>query len=503
MMKMNTLRLLTLCAIVGLTLLVSACDFSELNEDPNSPTQVTDPLQLSALLSTFSYEVVGNEPARTPSLWVQQLAANASPLTEDNYELTSTDVNNLWEFTSYTNVMNNARDLDERATENGNFAYAAIAKTIHAFNLGVVTDLWGDVPYSEAFDPLNTQPAYDAQEDVYAGIFNLLNGAIEDFGKNSVQTPGGDDLLYGGDMQKWERLAHTLLARFHMRLTNAPGNDAQARAQQALDALQNGFQSNADDADFQYFDEVGAENPWYQFTIDSKWVVSRQLSKQYVDLLKTRSDPRLVVQARQTGAVNSGGVVADFTPAPITPAVFDLDDSTYVGHTNGTAGTLIENISSIGTFYSAPGAALTWISYAEAKFLEAEATLITQGAAAADPIYRDAIAASMDKLGIDPADRDAHIASRPTLTAGTALEDIITEKYIANFLSLENFNDWRRTGYPALQPVANRPQTPSGTIPVRYPYPQSELSTNSASVEATGLPPGFAGLEVPVWWDAN
>jgi hypothetical protein len=310
-------------------------------------------------------------------------------------------------------------------------------------------------------------------------------------------------LLYGGDLQKWDRLAHTLLARFHIHLTNAPGNDAQDRAQQALDALQNGFQSNADDADFQYFDEVGSENPWYQFTIDGKWVFSRQLSEHYVELLKTRLDPRLPVQARQTGAVTSSGVVSDFTPAPITPAVFDLDDSTYVGHMNGTSGTLIENISSIGTFYSAPDAALTWLSYAEAKFIEAEATLITQGAAAADPIYREAITASMDKLGIDPADRDDYLASRPPLTADTALEAIITEKYIANFLSLENFNDWRRTGFPTLTPVMNRPQTPSGIIPLRYPYPQSELSTNSASVEATGVPAGFAALETPVWWDTN
>ena len=499
----NPLRRFTLCTALGLMLLMGACDFSDLNEDPNSPTNVTDPLQLSALLASFSYEVIGNEPARTPAMWMQQLAANAQPLTEDNYDLTSTDVNNLWEFTSYTNVMNNARDLDQRATENGNTAYAAIAKTIYAFNLGVATDLWGDIPFSEAFDPLNTQPAFDAQEDVYAGVFDLLNQAITDFGANSVQTPGGDDLLYGGDLQKWERLAHTLLARFHMRLANAPGNSAADRAQQALDALQNGFQSNADDADFQYLDEVGSENPWYQFTIDSKWVVSRQLSKHYVDLLKTRQDPRLMVQARQVGAVTSAGVVAGFTPDPITPVVFDLNDSTYVGHTNGQSGTRIEDISSIGTFDSAAGASLTWISYAEAKFIEAEATFITQGAAAADPIYRAAITASMDKLGIDAADRDDYLASRPALTAGTAMEAILTEKYIANFLSLENFNDWRRTGFPTLTPVTNRPQTPSGIIPVRYPYPQSELSTNSASVDATGVPAGFAALETPVWWDAN
>lgn len=490
--------------LCGAALLVlGACDMAEINDNPNSPTEVSEALQLSGLLGHFSYEVVGNDPARTPSLWMQQLAANATPLTADNYDHKATDVNNLWEFASYTAVMNNARDLDERATANGNFAYAGIAKTILAFNLGIVTDLWGDVPWSEAFDPANTTPAYDAQEQVYDAVVGLLEGAIEDFGRDSPMTPGADDLLYGGDMQKWERLAYTLLARYHMHLTNAPGSDAAQRAQQALAALQNGFQSNADDADFQYVDAVGSENPWYQFTIDGKWVVSRQLSAHYVELLKTRQDPRLAVQARQTGAVTSAGPVAGFTPVPFTEEHFALDDPTYQGHVNGVQGTSIAGISSIGAFYSAPDAPVTWISYAEAKFIEAEATLITEGATAADPIYRAAIAASMDKLGIDPADRDAYIARRPALSGDGALEEMITEKYIANFLNLETYNDWRRTGYPTLTPVTNRPQTPSGIIPLRYQYPQSELATNGESVEAVGIPPGFAGMEVPVWWDTT
>lgn len=500
-MKTRPLPLFSL--IAALLLVVSACDLADINDNPNSPTTVSEELQLAGLLGHFSYEVVGNEPARTPSLWTQQIAANASPLTADNYDQKATDVNNLWEFTSYTAVMNNARDLDAQATENGNFAYAGIAKTVLAFNLAIVTDLWGDVPWSEAFDPVNTTPAYDTQEQVYAAVFDLLDGAISDFNQPSPRSPGSDDLLYGGDMTKWARMAHTLQARFHLRLSSAPGNDAAQRAQQALTALQNGFQSNADNADFQYFDANGSENPWYQFTIDGKWVVSRQLSKHYVDLLKTRQDPRLAVQARQAGAVGNGGPVGGFTPAPFTASDFELSDPTYQGHVNGIQGVAINAISSIGHFYSDADAPLNWLNYAEATLIEAEATLITQGAAAADPIYRTAIAASMDQLGVDPADRDAYIASRPALTEEAALEEIITEKYIANFLNLENYNDWRRTGYPALHPVTNRPQTPSGIIPLRYPYPQSELSTNSASVAATGIPQGFPALEVPVWWDTT
>lgn len=496
-------RFPALLLALGLLFTAGACDLAEINENPNAPTFVPENLQLSGLLANFSYQVIGNEPARTPNLWMQQIATNGTPLTADNYDVRATDVNNMWEFFSYTDVMNNARILNEQATENGNYAYSAIAKTILAWNLGIVTDLWGSAPWTEAFDPSNTTPAYDEQQVIYASIYELLEGAIADYDQSSRQTPGSDDLLYGGDMQRWERLTHTLLARFHMHLTEAPGNDAATRAQQALDALEGGFQSNADDADFQYYDAQGAENPWYQWTIDGKWTTTEQMAQHYIDLLKTREDPRLAVQARQVGAVTSAGPDASFVPEPFDAEDYDLNDGTYVGHQNGLSGSSTPQVSSIGSFYSAPGAPLNWISYAEAKFIEAEATLIVDGAAAADPIFRDAIAASMDKLGIAASARDAYIASRPALSTTNALEELMTEKYVANFLSLEVYNDWRRTGFPELEPVSNRPQTPNGIIPLRYPYPQSERNTNVESVEATGIPAGFSALERPVWWDTT
>ena len=486
-----------------LLLFVAACDLAEINEDPNNPLQTPENLQLSALLGNFSYQVIGNEPARTASQWMQQTAWNGTQPSTDTYHHDESAVNNTWEFFSYTSVMKGAVDLNEQATANGNFAYAAIAKTILAWNLSVVTDLWDEVPYSEAFDPSITSPAYDTQEEVYAAIFGLLDGAIADYAKASPVSPGSDDLLYGGDMARWERLTHTLQARLHLHLVNAPDNDAATRAQQALAALQEGFMSNADNADFAYFDVTGEENPWHQWVIDGKWDTRNQLSSQYVSLLKSREDPRLPIQARQVGAVDNNSLVAGFSPMPFMEADYQMSDPTYVGHQNGVTGVGASNVSSIGAFYSAADAPLTWLSYAEAKFIEAEARLILSGAAAADPIYREAIAASMDQLGVDPADADAYIASRPPLTAQNALEEIITEKYVANFLHFEPYNDWRRTGYPELTPVTSNPATPSGMIPLRYPYPASELNRNPESIAATGVPVGYAAMEIPVWWDAN
>lgn len=482
-------------AILAVTLFVfmGACEgFLDVNEDPTAPSEVPENLQLSALLGVFSYQTIGNEPARTTSRWTQQLAWTGFPPSSDNYDFDESGPNNFWNG-SYTLVLNNARELEAMADESGNRAYAGISKIIQAWSFAILTDLWNEIPYSEAFDPSNSTPAYDDQELIYTEISGLLEAALNDLAADSPESPGTDDLLYGGDIGKWERLANTLLARYHLRLTHAPGHDAAEQANRALSALASGFTSNADDADFQYYDNDGEENPWYQFAIDGKWDTRDQLSAHYVNLLKDLNDPRLPVQARPVGAVDNNGLVSGFDPE--TPE--------YEGNVNGEEGGGAVNFSSVGTFYSAPDAPLTWVSFAEAKFIEAEAVFITSGPAAAQSIYEEAIRASMEKLGISQEETDAYIAGLPSLVAsGDALNEIITQKYIANFLSLENYNDWRRTGYPVLEPAADA-VTPSGGIPVRYPYPNSEHQNNAENVASTGVPIGYESLEMNVWWDSG
>ena len=133
------------------------------------------------------------------------------------------------------------------------------------------------------------------------------------------------------------------------------------------------------------------------------------------------------------------------------------------------------------------------MNYSEALFLKAEATLILSGAAAATPIYQEAITNDMTKLGLDPTSPEVmdYLASRGTLSEGNALRMIMEEKSIANFLSIENYNDWRRTGFPELTIVEN-PFMP--TVPARLPYPLSEVTSNNQ-------PQHTLTIRDPVWWD--
>jgi hypothetical protein len=381
--------------------------------------------------------------------------------------------------------MHNAKLLDEKATANGNFHYAGLAKIMLAWNMSIVTDLWGEVPYSEAWQIDKTiKPKYDTQESVYRAIQELLDNALADLDKESILSPSTDDLVYpqasraawrNNSLPKWERLAYTLKARFHMRLTNAPGYDPVTQSNLALAALANGFKSNADNATFAYDDRLGSENPWYQYTIDGKWIDDARLSESYVKRLQTLNDPRLPIQAQPD------------------------DEGLYRGAPNGVGSLLNDTISNIGNFYSDADASLQWLTYAEAKFLEAEATFRVQGAAAAEPVYRQAVQASMNELSVDPAEAQTYVTALPALDAANALEQIMEQKYIALFLQFEPYNDWRRTGYPNDLELAEDAVTP--TIPVRFPYPEQELLNNAENVNQTGVPVGFGALTIPVWWD--
>jgi hypothetical protein len=260
-----------------------------------------------------------------------------------------------------------------------------------------------------------------------------------------------------------------------------------ARANQALDALAGAFTSNADDADFTYPGGDDARNPLWMFQDQRNTFVA---ANYIIELLKSRNDPRL--------------------PVMFTPIVYDSARGTnrylatterYVGHANGTSPLADSTVSWVGPFFSAEDAPLNLASYSDQKFTEAEARLIVTGAAAADAPYREGIRANMEKLGVSSGDIDAYLAARPdlgTMAADTALKAIITEKYITNFLKVEPWNDWRRTGYPNFpSPV---PQAMLPNVPQRVRTPGSELSNNINSVTATGIPLGLDGMNTKVWW---
>jgi hypothetical protein len=286
--------------------------------------------------------------------------------------------------------------------------YHGIAKFIFAWSFSIATDSWGPVPFADAFDPQIREPAYDEQKVVYEGVQKLIDEAVAEMAKTEGKNPGIVDLLYRGDMAKWGKLAHTVQAQLHMRLTTAPGENKTDRAQKALTELAKGFASNADDADFAYPGGNNRRPPWYaigrgnESNNNASFVADAFL----LGMMQQRSDPRIRVF---------------FQPAPL-----DTPNIVYRGHVSGSGSGGSRDFSRIGNYFAGDSASLNWVSYAHAKFLEAEARLYVSGAAAADPAYRAAIRANMEKLRVASADIDAYLAARPPLASSTnALAEIM------------------------------------------------------------------------------
>ncbi len=456
---MKKIKIIIALAAVSL-LAVNCRKFLDVNKDPNNPLSVSEGLILSPAEITLSTNVVGGYNGVTLSYWMQYLSLNQSSPDVETYYILPADVDNSWTFYLYPNILNNLNNMVIQAEAAGHVEYAAIGKTLMAYSLAIITDEWGDVPYSQALKfPAVLKPKYDTQESIYGSIQSLLDSAIYYAGQpTSLQPAGGDDYIYGGDMSKWTKFAYMLKARYYLRLSAAPGHTASVQADSALTALQNGFASNDDNALAPYPGTPGSENPWYENTLPGAGGVV--MSSSFVDSLVARKDPRLPIIATKGKHGNYAGRIIGSDPAA-DPDSFSVVNTFYGGYLplspNNSAGA---------------AASVFLATYAEQLFIASEATFYKSGTAAATPIYGAAIGAHMDMLGVAAADKATYIASRGPLTDENAVHQIIDEKYVADFLSLETYNDWRRTGFPVLQ-LAQNPYV--NYIPQRWPYPTNAI----------------------------
>jgi hypothetical protein len=442
---MRQIKILSILAVVILMITASSCKngFLEgVNDNPNSPSEVTPRVLLPGAQGNLAY-AFGGDAARYAGLMTQYFTgASRQFFGFNNYVFTEEDFNNLWN-NMYAATMKNYYTIMEAETANpGAYTiYAGISKILMAYSLGLATDLWGDVPYSEAFlGNENLTPSYMAQQDVYNQIQTLLDEAIADMNDDpgdDFDVPDANDFIYEGDVASWIGLAYALKAKFFIHLTKVEGT---AAAQSALQAINDGGAI----ADAAYPYNSSGPGPWYQYIEQRDDIV---YDGSCLQLMSSRDDPRY-------------GVYVDV-------------NGDYWGE------------GYLGSFFSADGSPTYLMTEFERKFIEAEAKLWTGDAAGAQTAFTEAIQASMDFYGVDGA---AYIAAYGTLNAGTELEQIITEKWIANYLNPESWTDMRRTGFPVLE--SNVPGTP---IPDRFIYPTNErlYNPNSTNQNSDMYSPGF------------
>lgn len=451
---MKNLKVWLLILVVAFA---NACtkDFEEINTNPNQAEEVPLTNVLLSATTQGVRRVHGASMNMTyAGLWAQHYA-KIQYIDEDWYAYRSDALTAHWDGL-YAGPLADLQDILNRAPASSNMRAAAL--TLKSYYFGVATDMWGEVPYTEALDPDRTvNPAYDSQEDIYAGIIADLEQASAMWGQTDVLGVG--DVIYGGDVTLWKKFTNSLLARYLNRAKHKNPAYA-ARLATLLSNPGDLIASNAENALMTYPDATPAgSNPLY----NNKYNDGRNdhvVSETLVNLLA--GDPRLPVYAE----VNNAGL--------------------YVGQPNGTVEpNPFSAVSQIGSKFRDDYAAPSYLfTYAEVLFIRAEAENFK-------PAYFAGIEASCEQNGVT-ADQ-AFLDAAEAAYNDNAARAIATQKWIALFGDgCEAFTEFRRTGFPSEVVEVPLSQYPGRGVPKRFAYPTSETGNNKLNLEAALTRQGLA-----------
>ena len=510
--------------IAGIAVLMSAflfifdsCtkNFEEINTDPDNAelSQAAPDMLLTNAIEVlndrvnevFTGEEMGN-------CWVQH-QAKVQYTDEDRYIYRTSVVNAAWT-SLYANSGMDVQTLYNVAVDRQNTSYQGVALVLQSYIASLITDLWGPVPYKQAWTGSSAlSPVYDSQDSIYFSILAKL--ALANSLLDPVNGPGiSGDIMYDGDLMKWKKFANSLSLRLLLRMSGV--TSVQSFVGTEMKKIVNDpvnypiFESNADNAALQYLGSAPNNHPWNE---NRKTRDDHRVSKTITDQMWTESpyvDWRICLYAELSGNNTYEGMLNGLT-------------SSQAASYNGNG---IKNTSKVGSFFTSATCPGILMSFAELKFILAEAAFkgfIDGGDVKAGEYYIEGIVGSYNQYGDDllSAVDNALGLPSPTWTPDSLALDFIANEYYgwdpANGMmligvqkwaamfdqGLQAFIEWRRTGYPELEPAAE-PAPEVDYMPLRFPYPTDEYARNKSNVEAAlGLLGGEDDLNTRVWWDVN
>jgi hypothetical protein len=516
----------SIAALFAGILLFNSCtkDFEEINTDPNNAiAELAAPdMMLTNAIESMTDRVheifLGHEMG---SCWVQHMA-KVQYTDEDRYMPRLAVINNTWTSLYAASGMD-VYTMYNVAVERNHNNYQGVAIVLQCYISSVLTDLFGPIPYSAAWQggtsPTGLLPAYDSQEFVYRDMVAKLKAA------NTLLDPDGleigGDILFNNDISSWKKFANSLRLRLLLRMSakDASFVTTEMSAMVADPATYPVFESNADNAALAYLGSAPNNHPINE---NRKTRDDHRVSENFIDMLTNYGDYRIMVFANPT-ALNT------FTGLP--NGLLSSQAAAFNG--NGLA-----NTCKIGSYFTAATAPGQLMSYAELQFILAEAALkgyIPGGITAAKTFYDAGVTGSFMQYEAPLQEIfDAHAGSTygglsigdpytvaeelawhitdaaapaffdaATITNDHALELILEQKYIAMFdQGLQSAFEWRRTRIPVLTPAAAG--VLGGKIPLRVTFPTDEYARNPSNVSAAvSLLGGADLLTTKVWWDVN
>ncbi len=481
-------------------------DFEEINTNPTSPPQVPgDFLFTNAQWNAhqggywvFSILMLGN--------WVQHNGNQNSGFSMAHYQDRGQDYAGFWN-DKYLLLSDLKKAIEEVDAQEDPGEFSNVKKAeIEILSVELwyyLTQMVGDIPYSQALQPEEaTSPVYDAQEVIIADLFNRLEAAINTLRGSSIAAFGGADVFYGGEPQQWVKYGNSLMLRMALGIENG---DAGLASQKAALAMQGPLLESTDDNAVLPTDNGGPAFRHPMWGLDNLATSDRPfLGEFFVDLLIETNDPRLPIIATPTQRSLDAGTT-EYRGIPAAP-----DDAIYAD-----VNANLDNYSNANSNWFSGQATnynkgINRMTFASVSFNKAEAVLKGYASGNAQQFFEEGIRAAMSvppfsDAGVTEAQIDAYIAENGTLTGSTEeqIEKVITQNYIQNFMDQEfdAYIDWRRTGFPQLNPGSNPGET-GGLIPRRFKYSENEVVLNEANYNAAvaGLSQGDSYLS-KVWSD--
>lgn len=484
--------------------LASCDDFLNVNTNPNYPEDASPAAKLPSIISNGFQQQYALSVLTTQN-FTQHVAGRAAGLGVDQFFLAS-GANPFND--TYFRAASNIGPMIDRANREQGWYFVGAGKTLMAALLFHLTDIFGNIPYSDAFKgAVNYSPKYDSQESVYAAMDKLLDEAIVEFRKTQpASAPKFDrnsDILFQGDVQKWIRLCYSLKARQYNHLSKK----AAYNPTRILEQIDQGIKTNGDDAQVTFSNVQQAQTNFFGFARAN--FSNRTFGRFFINLLNGRTlgarDPRFVIiapdTARSLGAINGAG----------TTGVGNLaaGASDFYGQYATATPPAANTAPSVEGWYTRSVGVQMLVTNAEMRFVEAEAAFRANNRDRAYQAYIAGITAHCDKLGVPVAQRTAYLQSSAVRqsASGLTMGDIMRQKYIAMFLNPEAWVDMRRHDYSSeiytgfTPPTGVNPQL-MGQYPRRFLPGSTELLYNLTNAYSElGQIPEAQWITTPMWWD--
>lgn len=481
-MKKYKIHLFSLVAALGLS---SCDDYLDVNDSPNNPTYetVTPNLALSGAI-TQPYRTFSTLPNELGNLFMNSWGGNVNAFTgiftvQFDLNIDNSFYSRIWDNMFLTTLgLTNIQNYPSGDYTN----HKAIAKIVKSFYFQYLVDLYGDIPYSQAHNPLNPTPVYDNAQTVYRNLVSELDAAIEmiDNAPAGTKAVAGEDPVFAGNMANWKKFANTVKLRLLIRESGVAASQAYLQTE-FQELINSGAQFLTDDAKVNpgYSNANNdRQNPFYNtYGYQINETTPRQ---SYTSVVATDNaikslngvkygviDPRLSRLFKQNGGVWNG-VIQGQTGIDALPDLANLGPG------------LIKNSAQDGYLFTA----------AESYFLQAEAVFRGYLPGTAQTLFEDGVKKSFALLGATAQQGLDYVAAinapgaSPKIgyqNSTNKIETIMIQKWIAlmGINGIESWIEYTRTGFPVtdLALTATRPAKP-----VRLMYPNSEYTANGNNV---------------------